>query len=309
VSVPPPPPSLPEQPAPPARKYLRPRRPFSWAGLLLGIALGVGSGLFYAWGVNPVVEFDTEPWQLSRADKAHYIAAIMLDYSQDSDLNQAVNRLLELRLPGDPIQSVADIACELASSGYVDSSSGLRAIRAMMLFYRLQGKSGCADVLIPGEDPLPTTVVNVVVPTPTLVPPPTKTPTPEPPAQPTTTQVVVVVPTSPPQSDFVLVNVSTFCDAAISGMIEVFVQDSGGDGLPGQEIRVRWDAGEDRFFSGLKPERGAGYADFQMQTGVGYLVDLPGRADPTDDPLVATPCETGEGERAVTSYRVVFRET
>ncbi|MBI1865988.1 MAG: HD-GYP domain-containing protein, partial [Nitrospirae bacterium] len=40
------------------------------------------------------------------------------------------------------------------------------------------------------------------------------------------------------------------------------------------EIVVVWDAGEDHFFTGLKPELGQGYADFTMTEGVSYTLRL-----------------------------------
>ena len=121
--------------APDARsKYRRPRYPFSFWGVVIGLILGLAGGLVYAWVVNPRVEFNTEPWQLNETDRANYIAGVTLQYSYDSDLAKAVNRLVVLRLPGDPIQAVADTACKLASSSYVDNSSGQRAVRSMMTF-------------------------------------------------------------------------------------------------------------------------------------------------------------------------------
>lgn len=291
----------------PARKYLRPRHVVSWPLLIIGMLLGVGLGLFYAWAVDPVQEYDTEPWQLRAADKQHYMVAIMLDYTYDGNLNQAVSRLLSLRLPGDPIQAVADAACHLASTGYVDSNSGLYAVRRMMTFYQLQGKAGCADTLLSAQEPPPTTVVEMVLPTATFIPPATKTPTPVGESRPTSTPIPVVVPTARPQTGFVLANISTFCRAGASGVIEVTVQDASGAGVPGQQVRARWDAGSDTFVTGLKPERGPGYADFTMTAGTGYLVELPGRSDPISEPLAAAPCTTSDGEDAITSYRVVFR--
>jgi hypothetical protein len=291
----------------PARKYTRPRSFISWGGLLLGVLLGVAAGISYAWVIDPVQEFDTEPWQLRNDDRARYMVAIMLNYSYDSDLDQAINRLLGMRIEGDPIQAVADTACDLATTGYVENDSGLRAIRAMMQFYQLQGKSGCADTLIPAAGPEPTTVVDVLIATATLVPPASKTPTQSPPDRASPTLVRIIVPTSPPQSDYIIVNAATFCDADLSGLIEVYVQDSNGEGISGEQVRVRWDDGEDRFFTGLKPERGPGYSDFRMESGKEYVVDMPGLADPTERPLSAVDCSTPDGDRAVTSYRVVFR--
>jgi hypothetical protein len=288
-------------------KYRRPRRPVSLLALFLGLIAGIAAGLVYAWVANPRVEFDTEPWQLNEQDRAQYIIAITLDYSYDGDLSRAVNRLIALKPKSDPIQEVADVACKLATTGYVDSSSGLRAIRSMMLFYQLQGRTGCADTLIPVSDSA-TSVVNIDVPTPTVAPPASKTPTPESAARITPTPPRTVLPTTQPQTDFDPPVIRTYCDTVLSGLIEVFVQDFNGDGIPGQAVRVRWDGGESTFFTGLKPERGPSYADFQMEAGKGYTIDMPGRSDPSDQPLVADPCTTEAGKQSVTSYRVYFRQ-
>lgn len=308
--APAPPPTIPEEiPMPSARsRYNRPRRIFSGWGLLIGLILGISGGLVYAWAINPVVEVSTEPWQLRQEDRAHYMVAIALAFKYDSDLNRALERLLTLQRqgePADPFQQVADSACRLATTGYVDSNSGLRAIRTMMTFYQLQGRAGCADTLVPALQP--TVVVQIEAPTPTLPPPATKTPTPviEEAASPTPPRVIV--PTVVPQRDFVLADVDTFCSAELSGLIEVFVQDFGGIGIPGQAVRVRWDGGQDTFYTGLKPERGPAYADFQMEAGKGYIIEMPGRSDPSADPLTAVPCTTPDtGEQAVISYRVFF---
>jgi hypothetical protein len=288
-------------------KYRRPRRPVSLLALFLGLIAGIAAGLIYAWVGNPRVEFNTEPWQLNEQNRAQYIIAITLDYSYDGDLSRAVNRLIALKPKGDPIQEVADVACKLATTGYVDSSSGLRAIRSMMLFYQLQGRTGCADTLIPVTDS-GTSVVSIDVPTPTVAPPASKTPTPEGAVRATPTPQRTVLPTTQPQTDFDPPVIRTYCDSALSGLIEVFVQDFNGDGILGQAVRVQWDGGESTFFTGLKPERGPSYADFQMEAGKGYTIDMPGRSDPSDQPLVADPCTTEAGKQSVTSYRVYFRQ-
>ncbi|MCA9914583.1 MAG: hypothetical protein KC496_14625, partial [Anaerolineae bacterium] len=56
----------------------------------------------------------------------------------------------------------------------------------------------------------------------------------------------------------------------------------------------------------LKPERGAGFADFQMEDGQSYLITMPGLSDPLPQALVADRCFTEGGEEATTSYRVAF---
>jgi hypothetical protein len=305
--LPPPPPNFPpEQMALQTNRYQRPRRFFSGWGLLLGLLLGLAGGLFYAWQIAPVEEVDTTPRQLNPQSRADYVVAIALRFGYDSDLNRAVSELLQLNLGPDPFQAVADIACQLASTGYVDSSSGIRALRKLKTFYQLQGKSGCADVLI--DDATPVAVVTVVVPTPTatLVPPPTKTPTPSGDAA---TPAAQVVPTTRPRQLFSGQIVNTFCDVELSGIIEVFVRDFRGGELPGQRVRVRWDGGSDQFSTGMKPERGLGYADFVMESGLNYTIDMPGQSDPLARPIAADPCTTADGQAAITSYRVVFTQT
>jgi hypothetical protein len=293
-----------------ARKYLQRRSSISLPGVILGLVLGLVAGLYYTWYINPPVEFDTQPWQLNADDKPRYIAAITLSYAQDGDLNRAVNRLLSLRLEGDPIQAVADAACSLAERGYGNTANGLREIRSMMRFYQLQGRVGCADTLIPADTlPTPTPItIQLGLPTETLTPPPSKTPTPESVQAVTPIAPTVIIPTAPPLLDFDLATINTFCDPARSGIIEVFVYAANGTtGLPGQEIRVRWVGGESRFFSGLKPERGPAYADFQMESGVEYTLDMPGRSEAVGQTLSAIACSSESGARALRSYRVAFR--
>lgn len=293
-------------------RYRRPRRFFSIAGLIIGLILGISGALYYTWNLAPVQEYDIEPWQLSANAKDQYLVAIALDYAHTGDLTTALNRLVALQLPGDPIQAVADTACRLATTGYVNSSSGLRAVRSLTKFYQLQGRKGCADSLISADSAQAGAVMTIELPTltPTLTPPPSKTPTPVANLS-TATPVLVIIPTVPPQNDFNLISVTPLtCSTTQSGLItvEVYALD-GSTGIPGQEIRARWDTGESRFFTGLKPEKGPAYADFTMTLGKDYIIDMPGHADPVPQPLSATPCTTPTGERAIISYRVVFRAT
>jgi hypothetical protein len=176
-SLPPAPPSsLPEQPDfPRDSRYRRPKGYISWWGLLIGLVIGVGGGVFYAWNIDPAKERDTAPHQLNYEAKQYYAVAIALNYSFDSDLGLAITRLAELFSDRDYIQAMADVACDLARTGYVDSSSGLKAVRSLRTFYQLQGRSGCADTLIPDAPQMLEMTVVVPTYTPTLTPPPSKT--------------------------------------------------------------------------------------------------------------------------------------
>jgi hypothetical protein len=65
------------------------------------------------------------------------------------------------------------------------------------------------------------------------------------------------------------------CDPTLpEALLQVQVTDASGNPVAGVKIQVSWLGGEDFFFTGLKPELGAGYADFVMTPGVVYTVRL-----------------------------------
>ncbi len=291
----------------PSSRYNRPPPPVDWRVALVGIAIGIALGLYYTWYINPVVEVETRPAQLETEARSRFLAAIALSFTHDSDLPRTLERLLTVTQSNTPFAFMADAACDMVQRGHANSNTGFREIRSMVTLYQLQGQSGCADEVVLAAAP-PTQEVVLVLPTPTAAPPATKTPTVAPTRFPTAT-VQVSVPTAAPVRQYVLINVATFCDPEASGVIEVYVQDFNGSGIPGQPVRVRWDDGEDTFYTGLKPERGAAYADFEMENGQSYTIDMPDRSDPSTQQLVAVPCTTEEGAAAATSYRVVFRPT
>lgn len=303
-----PPTTLPEQEAIYRRsKYQRHRSPIAFWALILGLLIGLAGGLYYAWVISPLVETNTRPDQLSYEEKSQYVVAVMLAYSYDSDLMLAIDRLRLVNSSGDPIQMVADMACDLARTGYVDGSAGLRAVRAMRTFYQLQGRTGCADTIIPDPQSVPLEM-TIIVPTATatLPPPPTKTPSGE--LATPTTGAALPSPTVVPRGNFAGDIQSTFCSVELSGTIEIRVFDGGGQEMGGQTLRVAWEGGNSQFVTGLKPERGIGYADFVMVAGQSYVVSMPNQSDPLRNPLAAETCFTEFGESAITSYRVVFRQ-
>lgn len=286
-------------------RYDHPRRIISWTGLLLGLILGLVGGLVVTRTIAPAEEVNTTPRQLRPDDKAQYVVAIMVNYAYDGDLMSAVQRLIELDLGADPINAVAEIACQLASRGYARSTSGERAIRSMIALYQSQGRAGCADELLPPVSE-PTLTVVVVASTPTIPPPPTKTPTPEGQIAPTPTPNVAAVPTVPPQRAFELIRLEPICDENIPGRIEVYVRQRNGSAIPGQRVRVRWEGGESIFLTGMSPLRGLDYADFDMEPNVGYRVDLPGQSDPTSPILAATCTDPTTNQPTTQSWYVVF---
>jgi hypothetical protein len=85
----------------------------------------------------------------------------------------------------------------------------------------------------------------------------------------------------------------------------VDVRDAADDGVPGIEVIVHWDEGEDHFFTGMKPELGLGYADFTMTPGVTYLLQLAEGGQSVPD-LTPAECEDNGGDRYWGSWMLIF---
>jgi hypothetical protein len=92
-----------------------------------------------------------------------------------------------------------------------------------------------------------------------------------------------------------------------SPLIIVQTYDAAGQGVAGVEVVVNWDGGENRFFTGLKPELGLGYADFTMAPGVVYTLRLAegGQIVPN---LTPNECEASDGSRYWGSWLLTFQQ-
>ena len=268
---------------------------------------GICLGLILTWASVPTAT-PGKAAVLRGVEPELYAALVAQAWSVDGDHDRAEGRL-EASNPGViPAQHMADMACRLAATDFVTSPGGLAALRSMMDFYQREGRGSCADKLMPALE-MDSLLLSDSSPTPlpsaTLAPPPSKTPAPlvTALASPTATSAPTV--TAGPLREFALVGLGAFCDAERPALLAVYVQERNGRGIPGMALRVRWDSGEDRFFSGLKPELGLGYADFVMQVDEQYHVDMPGRAE--SSPVFATGDCVDEGETAMRSWRAVFR--
>ena len=273
----------------------------------VGAFVGICLGLILTWASVPT-STPGKAAALSGVEPELYAALVAQAWSVDGDHDRAVERLAASSPGVSPAQHMADMACRLAVTDYVTNPGGLVTIRSMMDFYQGEGRSNCADRLLPAlemETLLLTDSSPTPVPSATLAPPPSKTPAPTPSLVGTQTATAAPTVTAGPLRQFVLVGLGAYCDAERPALLAVYVQERNGRGIPGMELRVRWDSGEDHFFSGLKPERGLAYADFVMQETQQYRVDMPGRAE--SSPAFATGGCVDEGESTLRSWRAVFR--
>ncbi len=277
---------------------------FSNAVFALSLVIGLVVGLSLTRMLGPRQRGSAEPWQLGADDRNHYMMAIALEYAARRDLPTALNKLIALRPAHDPLEALAEGSCDLGGSGYLRNKSGIRAMRSAVDLYRSQGRAGCAERLLPPLDAAsaPPAAAQEEVEIVRATPQPTK-----PPLRDETASAAKprVIPTRPATRRFEGRPVRSFCDLSRPAVIEVYVVDYLGRGIPGQRIRARWDDQESVFLSGLKVDRGDAYADFQMEAEIDYSLDMPGAAEALAASLRTGACYTGN-RQSLKSYRVTF---
>ena len=270
---------------------------------MIGLVVGLG----ISWALGPPRQRNTEPFQLDEEDRNHYMIAIALEFQHSGDLHRALDKLVTLRPLVDPLQALADAACELANSDYSKSESGVKGIAHGGAHVPRAGTQRLYRTIVASRRSREQTGSSIGPAAPQRSPtaPPTKTPSRR---VSRATATLRVVATSVPQRTFSPLTASTYCDSNDPAVIEINIVDYLGRGIPGQRIRVRWGDEENIFLSGLKPERGAGFADFQMDEGVSYSIDMPGASDALRADLITGRCFTASGRESLKSFRVAFRE-
>lgn len=286
------------------RRGRAPTRLFFPVSALVGLCLG----LIVSWSSLPAAA-PGAAGVLREMSPEEYAALVAQAWSLDGDRGRAMGRLrVAIPLGGDPARHMADMACRLAATDFVNDSGGLRILRKMQNFYQLEGRSSCADTLLPALDGAAVLMLDSS-PTPrpsaTLAPPPRKTPLPTLTPEPRSVATAAPTPTATDARRFQLVGLGAHCDATRPATLAVYVQERDGRGIPAMALRVRWSGGEDLFHSGLKPERGAGFADFSMEPGRRYTVEVPGLSDAS--PEFETGACVDDGVETMRSWRALFQ--
>lgn len=249
--------------------------------LLGGLVLGLIGGLTYAWTIDPLEFVGTSPAALRADFQADYLSLIASAYVSTGDLERARARLA--LFPGsNPAETLGALAqARLAAGGAVEEAQALA---------RLAADVGGQPTRPPGtptaRQSLPPTLPPTVTRTPTVRPSPTLTLT--------------------PGAPFRVESRESVCDPARPApLIQVLVLDSAGQGVPAMEVLIVWDDGQDRFYTGLKPELGIGYGDFALTEGVTYTVRL-AESDALVTGLTAPVCTDESGATYPGSWLLTF---
>lgn len=241
--------------------------------LLLGLLLGLGGGLFYAWLINPIVYINAEPAQMSADYQEEYIFLVSQSYAYTGDWEQTEQRLAALEARDVP-QRVA-----LLFERYLREGEPAESVRNLAnLTRRLGGDNPALALFNPTPEPPLLTATPTrpfATPTATLLPTPSPTPRPTSTIPPTITPSPTPAPTSTPRPDFRLLSQERVCRASEPApLIVIEVVDAELEPLAGVEVVVEWAGGQDRFFTGFRPGEDPGYADFVMEPDVSYTVYL-----------------------------------
>jgi len=276
---------------------------------LAAFIIGVGLGLTYSWLISPATYVDASPAILRADFKNQYRLVIAAAYGSSRDLERARARLALLEDP-DPMQALSAQAQQMLASGEAPQQVELVARLASDLEAGIASAPSTATVALPvtesaavivqpvsatttatiEETPAPTVLVE----TPLVIASPTLRPT--------------HTPTAPPGRAFALAGQETVCDTKISeGLLQVILLDSRHRQVAGIEIIVTWNGGEDRFYTGFKPEIGNGYADFQMEADIVYSVQVVESGAPV--PNISIPaCTDVDGRQYRGSVLLTFQQ-
>jgi len=286
--------------------------------LITGLALGVLIGVAYAWLVQPVRYTNTMPASLRSDFKDRYRAVIAAAYQANASLTRAKARL-ELLADPDVYRALAEQAQRSLAGGDPQEARALGQLAAALgqapptLALTAQAQATSQSPLTPSPTPAITATLVITASQAQL----TLSATPEsqasPPAVlatllPTFTPLPTRTPTPTPGAPFVLSKQEQICNPELDEpLIQVQTFDAAGQPVPGVEVIVNWEAGEDHFFTGLKPELGLGYADFSMAPGILYTLRLAKGGQPIPG-LAASECETQGGERYWGAWLLVFEQ-
>jgi hypothetical protein len=284
--------------------------------LLTGVLIGVVLGLLYAWVVQPVRYTNTTPSSLRTDYKDQYRALIAAAYMANGDLVRAKARLDLLGDP-DPYRLLAEQAQRtLAEGKSFEEARSLGMLAAALkqtpsvagAAQATPGLAGTAGTPTPGlTATIAVTLTMNGVTLPTAIPlNPVFTSTTMSLEMPTGTPLPTRTPTATPGAPYVLSTREQLCEQTLGqGLIQVVALDATSQPVPGVEVIVTWEGGEDHFFTGLKPEISVGYADFAMTPGITYTLRLVEGGQPITG-LTASECEGSGGQRYWGNWRLEF---
>ncbi len=198
-------------------------------------------------------------------------------YQVDGDLTIAKQRLEQLGVKN-PTLAISDLISR--TSATPSAASSLDALSNLQLALNMKADSATQQpTLKPGETPQAV--------------------------------IIVTTPTEPVASFTLVEHTQLSCtDEPDAPHLRFIVRDASGHDLPNVAIQIRSAAGDDTVYTGLKPERGVGYADFEATPGTYSVTLLNARSDTVSDLLIGDAPANCRTDRGATprGWKLVFQQ-
>ena len=277
--------------------------------MIVGLVMGLGLGLTYTWGIDPIEFVNTDPQAMYIDYRNDWIQMVAFGYVSDGDLDRARTRLAGFNAE-DVSLALGGVIEECAAAGRpADMMRRLSELAAAMdvytpamaIYLQTPGPAvsgGTSNPEIDNATPAGTPEVSPggdLTPGPSII----ATPTPKPTNTPT--------PTPTPLPPFQLASSEQICEPEQEPHIEVIVQDTNGNQISGIEVWLMWAGRADRAVTGLKPQYGPGYVDFDVSLGERYAVGTSELGVPLVSDLEIELCPVDKDKDPYpASWRVVF---
>lgn len=239
--------------------------------------VGIIIGLVITWVLWPVEFTNADAADLRQSYKDDYLRMISAGYQSDGDLGTAKQRLGQLGL-ANPVQAINDLISRDKASR--TNLTSLDALASLAQSISVQ----------PQSTALAQTLTSV------------------------TPQAVVIVaatPTAPAPTFKLVEHTQLGCQDEPDAAYLVFVvRDANGNDLPNVGIEVRWSGGDDVVYTGLKPERGVGYADFEATPGTFSAHIVNAQSDEVSDLVIGNAPANCKADRGATprGWKLVFQQ-
>jgi hypothetical protein len=230
-------------------------------------------GLAVTWVVWPVQYSNADATDLRPAYKDDYLRMISAAYQVNGDLTAAKQQLSQLGL-NNPTLSINNLIARDKTSS--TSYASLEALASLA-----QSISVKPDQVAAQPTSAPQAVVIVTTPT-------------------------VAIPI------FKLVeHMQLSCvDEPDAAHLRFIVRDLKGNDLPNVGIQIAWSGGDDTVYTGLMPERGTGYADYEAAPGTYSVTILGAQSDTVSDLVVGNAPADCKTDRGATprGWKLVFQQ-
>lgn len=245
---------------------------------MISLGLGVAVGLVITWVLIPLDFKNADPAALRSALKEEYVRMISLAYEADGDVALAQRRIAALQL-AHPAQTFTDlIERERRSTNETTRQDAL---------IHLGHALGYA---------LPYTTLR---------------PTPLPRRGAVITITVVATPMARVPSFKLVEHKQLSCtDEPDTARLKFYVRDAAGRDLPNIAIEIRGKDIIETVYTGLKPEYGLGYADYQAAPGTYTVTILNSQTETISNLVIGAKPANCSADRGMTprGWKLVFRE-